>query len=320
MKTSMDRRSFFQNTSSGIIGMGMASFLSVFPENSFGAPQKSRVISVRNERAVSNRNVCDEKEVGIMLDNALRALTGKKKPRQVWTALGLKPNDVVAIKLNCNGAAFPLYTHPELVNVLCASLSSIVPSNNIILYERYGKELDRAGFKINKGSTGVRCMGLDDGMGFSTEEGLTKIITNLCTKLINVCSLKVHDETEFMTTLFLKNHIGSLIPDNMSKCHGNIHVLAEIHNKSSIKNKTVLNLCDGLRATYRPGTPWFWSGILASRDPVAAEYTALQIINNKRKEEGAAQFAIPSYVLAAEKEFNLGTCDPERIEEKNLKL
>lgn len=295
----------------------MASGLSVSGTVS-GAPQKSSVITVRNEKAISGRNVCDEKEAARMLENALGALTGKKNPREIWAALGVKPNDVVAVKLNCNSAAYPLYSHPELVNVLCASLSSVVPPNNIILYERYGSELEKAGFKMNKSDSGVRCMGGGDGAGYHPDEGLTRIITDTCTRLINFCSLKVHDEKEFLTTLFLKNHIGSLVPDNMRKCHGNIGILAEINSRPSIKNKTVLNLCDGLRGTFKPGNPWFWSGILVSRDPVAAEYTAWQVINEKRKEEGAEPLHVPSYVQAADTEFKLGTCNPERIELKNI--
>ena len=315
----MDRRSFFRNTS-GIVGMGMASGFSLFPGTAIGASQKSKVISVCNERAISSRNVCDEKETALMLENALSALTGKKKPKQIWTALGVLPNDVVAVKLNCNGAAYPLYTHPELVKALCSSLSSVIPLNNIILYERYGSELEKAGYKVNKSDSGIRVIGIDGGMGFNPDQGLTRIVTDTCTKLINLCSLKVHDETEFITTLFLKNHIGSLIPDNMRKCHGNIDILAEINARPSIKNKTVLNLCDGLRATFKPGIPWFWGGILASRDPVAAEYTALQIINKKRNEEGATELPIPSYMRKAETEFALGICNPERIDHKNVSL
>ena len=317
MKTSMNRRTFFHKTSSGIVGIGMASGLSVSGTVS-GAPQKSSVITVRNEKAISDRNVCDEKEAARMLENALEALTDKKNPKEIWTALGVKPNDVVAVKLNCNSSAYPLYSHPELVSALCASLSSIIPPNSIILYERYGSELEKAGFKVNKSDSGVRCMGGDDGAGYHPDEGLTRIITDTCTKLINFCSLKVHDEKEFLTTLFLKNHIGSLVPDNMRKCHGNIGILAEIQSRPSIKNKTVLNLCDGLRATFKPGNPWFWSGILVSRDPVAAEYTAWQVINEKRKVEGAEPFPVPLYVQAADAEFKLGTCNPERIELKNI--
>jgi hypothetical protein len=314
MNISMNRREFFTKTSCGIVGIGITSSLVLSPGKAGGAQQMSRVVSVRNERAVSSRNVCDEKEVSLMVDNALTALTGKKNPKEIWTALGVKPNDVVAVKLNCNSSAYPLFSHPELVNALCASLSNVVPQNNIILYERYGSELEKAGFKMNRSDSGVRCMGGEDGGGYHPEEGLTRIITDTATKLINFCSLKVHDEDRFFTTLFLKNHIGSLVPDTMRTCHDNIGKLAQIQSRPSIINKTVLNFCDGLRATFKPGNPWFWSGICVSRDPVAGEYAVLQVINEKRKMEGAEPFPVPSYVQAAETEFKLGTCNPERIE------
>jgi hypothetical protein len=320
MNTSINRRAFIQKSSCGIAGIGIASGLVLPHGSAIGAQPRSLVVSVRDERAISSRNVCDEKEAVLMVDNALATLTGKKNPKEIWAALGVKPNDVVAVKLNCNSSAYPLFSHPELVNALCASLSSIVPQNNIILYERYGLELEKAGFKVNRSDSGVRCIGGDDGAGYHPEEGLTRIITDTSTKLINFCSLKVHDEDRFLTTLFLKNHIGSLVPDTMRTCHDNIGILAQIQSRPSIRKKTVLNFCDGLRATFKPASPWFWGGIFVSRDPVAAEYAALQVINEKLKAEGAEPFPVPSYVQAAETEFKLGTCNPDRIELKTMVL
>ncbi len=51
-----------------------------------------------------------------------------------------------------------------------------------------------------------------------------------------------------------------------------------------------------------------------SRDPVAAEYTALQVINEKRVMEKEEPLSAPSYVKLAESKHGLGTCDPAKID------
>ena len=118
---------------------------------------------------------------------------------------------------------------------------------------------------------------------------------------------------DFVGSLCLKNHIGSLMTSDMPRCHGNTRFITEVCARPSIRDKTVLAMCDGLRGNYKRGVPWFWHGIIMSRDPVAAEYTALQTINEKLKAENEQPNALPSYVKLAESEYKLGTCDPAKI-------
>ena len=312
MKQFKNRREFIRSTSTGIIGISMASGALSSIYEAHGAQEKVKVAVCRNERAISSRNVCDKKQVVLMVENAFFTITGKKNPKEIWTYLGVTKDDVVGIKVNCNSSGFPLYAHPELVYALCDSLISVVPPNNIIIYERYTSELTRAGFPSNKSNSGIRCFGVEEGGGFHPKEGLTRIITDTCTKLINVPTLKAFGG-DFVGSLFLKNHVGSLPLGNMSRCHGNTEYLCNICSQPSIKNKTVLALCDGLRGNYKRGSPWYWYGIIMSRDQIAAEYTALQVINEKLTEEKERTNKIPSYVSLAETAYNLGTCNPMNI-------
>ena len=312
MKQKQNRREFIRTTSTGIIGIGITSaYMSSIPE-AHGAAAKVKVAVVRNERAISNRNVCDQKQAALMLEKALFTVTDKTKPEEVWSYLGVTKDDIVGIKVNCNSANFRLYVHPELVYALTDSLSSVVKPNNIIIYERYTPELSRAGFRVNKNGSGVRCFGTDEGGGFHPQEGLTRIVTDTCTKIINIPSLKTFGG-EFAGSLFLKNHIGTLPPNQMSRCHGNTKFITNVCSQPSIKNKTVLAVCDGLRGTYRKSEPWYWSGIIVSRDQIAAEYEALQIINEKLIMEKEKALETPSYVKLAETAYKLGTCDPGKI-------
>lgn len=312
-KVSQTRRDFLASSSKTVIGLGAVAHALSAPTPSRAAQEKSRIIVVRNERAVNDRNACDPGEAGRMIENALLTFTGKSNVQDAWASLGLTKADRVGIKVNCNSSRFRLFAHPELVSALCDSLSTIVSKNNIIIYERRSSELQRAGFTINTGKEGVRCVGTDEGGGFHKDENLTNIIATECTKLINLPSLKTFGG-EFAGTLFFKNHIGSLPHSHMPRCHGNTKFITEVNARSSIKDKTMLVLCDGLRGTYTESSPWYWKGIIMGCDPVAAEVTALGIINEKRAQENLAPLEVPSYVKLADTTYHLGTSDPAGIE------
>ncbi len=305
-----NRRAFLQTAVTGAAAVGAALPLSPRFSGAQGNTGKVKVALVKSDKAVTNRNIVEPKSAGLMIESALRSLTGKQTAPEAWTALGFNKNDVVGIKVNCNTWTFLLHTHPELVYALCDSLSTVVPANNLIIYERFTGELERSGYRINKGNRGVRCFGNDEGGGY--REGVTRIVTDLCTKIINVPSLKGVDG-EFAGSLCLKNHIGSIPVEEMSECHGNADFCTEVCLRRPLKARSVLALCDGLRGTWRRGTPWYWGGILMSRDPIALECAALDVLNEKRVAEKNGALGIPGYVRRAGKE-GLGVADPARIE------
>jgi hypothetical protein len=294
----------------------MTGSLSLFgktPANSAASTGgKTKVVLARNQRAVNNRNVCSQEEVTNLFNKALFSLTGKNNAESAWTSLGLDAKDVVAVKVNCNTWTIHLSPHQELVHALCRSLNSIIPLNHIIFYERTTSDLESGGFKANTSGTGARFFGNDQGGGYHPGEKLTRIVTDTCTKLINLASLKCV-EGDFGASLFLKNHIGTLMDRDMSKCHGNPDFLAEVNARPGIRKKTILNLCDGLRGTYRRGVPWYWAGIIMGTDPVASEYGAHRVINRKRRLEGISELFTPPHLEIAEKKYKLGTCQPRKI-------
>lgn len=312
-----DRRTFIRNATAGIAGIGLADMANDFVRDAYAQAGKTKVAVVRNERAITDRNAVNALETRKMIDKALEIITGATDPKQAWAALGVTSADVVGIKVNCNTWTILLATHAELVYALAESLSEVVKPNNIIIYERDTSELTRSGYKANTGGSGIRCFGSNQGGGFA-RDGITKIVAETCTKLINIPSLKAV-EGEFAGSLFLKNHIGSIPTSQMANCHGNAVFCTDVCESPAIKDKTVLALCDGLRGTYRRGVPWYWGGIVASRDQVAAEYVSLQVINEKRSAEKERPFAIPGYVIEAGKR-GLGTSDPGRIETVKITL
>lgn len=315
MSKKITRRAFIKSGTQTIAALGaVAGSFSFLTKTLTGAaPVKSRVILAQNPQAINQRNQCNQEEVTALFNKALLALTGAADPAHAWAALGLVPNDVVAVKVNCNNWTLDLRPHQELVRALCQSLNSVIALNQIIIYERCNSDLVDGGFTINKTGTGVRCFGNDDGGGYHPQERLTRIITDTASKIINMASLKCV-EREFGASLFFKNHIGSLMDKDMSKCHGDPDFLAEVNARPSIKNKTILNLCDGLRGTYRRGVPWYWAGVIMGKDPVTSEYAAIEVMNEKRRNENISPLEIPDHLRIAEKKYQLGTWNPSKIE------
>jgi hypothetical protein len=303
-----------------VIGLFLIlSMLIVIAAVELSAAAKSKVVLARNPGAINERNQADSKETTRLFDMALLALTTQKTAAASWKALGLNAADVVAIKINCNTWTIGLSPHPELVTALCRSLQTVIPANNIIVYDNDSAALKESNFASNRSNAGVRYTGTDQGDGFDATEQLTKIVTNTATKIINLASLKCA-EGDLVASLLLKNHIGSLLPEDMPKCHKDQDFLAGVCARPSIKNKTILNIVTGLRGTYRRGVPWYWGGIILGTDPLAVETTALGVMNEKRALEKVAPLPIPEYLKIAEKKYNLGTIDPAAIEQVKINL
>jgi hypothetical protein len=273
----------------------------------------------RNAKAINERNQADAKETARLFDRALLATTGQKTAMSSWKTLGLGPDDVVAIKINSDNWTIGLRPHPELVTALCLSLQTVIPADHIIVYDNITENMKESNFAVNGSGSGVRYTGTDQGDGFDPQERLTKIITATATKIINLASLKCIDG-DLLVSLLLKNHIGSLVPEDMKKCHNDPDFLAGVCARPSIRNKTMLNIVNGLRGSYQRGVPWYWGGIIMGTDPLAVESAAFAVINEKRIQEKVAPMPVPEQLKIAEKKYGLGTTDPAKIEQVKFEL
>ncbi|MCP4218177.1 MAG: DUF362 domain-containing protein [bacterium] len=314
MSEKMNRRNFIKTGSASLVALGAAAGIVPFTGSFLNAAPttKSRVILARNLQAIDDRNVCNPTVVNALFDKALFTLTGQNTAKTAWTSLGLVPDDVVAVKINCNTWTIKLSPHMALVQALCKSLNSVIPLNNIIFYERSTSDLESGGFKANTSSEGVRFFGNDDGGGYHRSQAMTRIITDTATKIINLASMKCV-EGGFGASLFFKNHIGSLRDEDMPKCHGDLDFLARVNTRRCIVQKTILNLMDALRGTYKRGVPWYWKGIIMGQDPVATEYAVVKVINDKRRQENIKPLPLPGHLELAEKKYKLGVCNPAKI-------
>ncbi len=172
-------------------------------------------------------------------------------------------------------------------------------ANEIIVWERTSRELERAGYKLNAASTGRRCLGTDShphryGSEFFSYGQVNSLVSALLveeiTSHINVPVLKDHSIAGLSGGL--KNMYGAV--HNPNKYHDN-HCnpyAAHVSALPPIRDKHRLTVIDASRIQYDKG-PGFMSNtmapygaIIVSTDPVAADSVGLYILEKLRRSHG----------------------------------
>jgi uncharacterized protein (DUF362 family) len=270
----------------------------------------------------------DKERVKQLTFKAIADLVGVKNPAEAFRAL-FKPDDVVAIKLNCL-AGPGLSSSVSVVDALVAGLRSIgIENKNIIIWERTSAELAKAGFETNRYSGDrPRCLGNDEAgfsndIEFSGEIGslFTNVLAKKATALINVPVMKDHDLSG--VGCGMKNMFGAI--HNPNRYHENNcdPFVADVSAHPFIKVKLRLILADALTAQYHggparaPAYQWRPDKILAAVDPVALDRIAQKMIDEKRAEKGMASLKEsnrpPKWLETAALKHKLGENKLEKI-------
>jgi uncharacterized protein (DUF362 family) len=289
---------------------------------------RSKLIIARHERFMGGDGRVNGGLVGKALDDGLMRLTGAKSPDKAWVSL-FKPEDVVGLKLNCL-AKKAFSPHVELVEAVIRGLKLAgVKEGNIIVFDRTSRELAGAGFTVSKGG-GLKCFGTDElsGGGYESRPEIvgrvgscfSKIISSLCTAIINVPVLKDHDLAG--VSVAMKNFYGVI--HNPNKYHDNNcdPYIAELYTHPYIRGKVRLTICDALIAqcnggpAYKAQWAWPYNGILLGLDPVAMDRIGADIIEEKRRAMGLPSLKEagrePKYIQTAAS-LGLGTDNPSMI-------
>ncbi|MBI2469976.1 MAG: DUF362 domain-containing protein [Planctomycetes bacterium] len=306
MKINKERRRFLKKTlqigggicASTIIGRTMienASCISWGGETLTTDP--SAVIIARDDSIFAETGDLKENIVSGLLHKAVMQLTKAPSQEKAWQTL-FKSDDIVGIKLNCLSGK-TMSPHVTIVESIIQGLKCAgVKDKNIIVFERFNRELETAGFRVRRTTDGVRCFGTDElpGGGYESEPKFagsvgtcfSKIVSHLCTAIINVPVLKDHDLAGI--SVAMKNFFGVI--HNPNKYHGNNcnPFIAELNTHPYIAEKTRLIVCDALLAQYnggpgyKPQWTWNYNGIIVGRDPVALDRICHNIIEEKRRE------------------------------------
>jgi uncharacterized protein (DUF362 family) len=287
---------------------------------------KTRVVLVRNKSVPRKEHFLSSPVADEMLNKALLQLTGISTPESAWSTL-FTPDDTVGIKVNALGGK-RIATQPVIVDAIVKGLKRAgVPENNIIVWDRLTDELRKAGYRINRSKTGVRCYGTDTNyerepeISGSIGSCFSRILSSQCTAVINVPVLKDHDLAG--VSISLKNFYGAI--HNPNKYHDNNcdPYIADVNKHPYIKDKLRLIVCDATTLLYQGGPAYkpqyalnYW-GVLVGRDPVALDTIGVKLIEDVRREKGleplkeAGREAV--HVATAAKQ-GLGTDDFSKID------
>jgi uncharacterized protein (DUF362 family) len=283
------------------------------PDHGMPGRYPGKAIRVHSDRAVdipSNR--VDAGTVKAMVSEGMRALTGSAQDRDAWSQF-VSPQDVVGVKVNCSGAP-EIYSSPELVAAIVDALLEVgVAPNNVYVYDRFGNQMKIARFGPHLPS-GVQVAAAEQSRGSilgydpatyvevdffgeeDTRSNLFRLVPEKLTKIINVPTMKEHRAAG--VTGCLKNiSYGSFSNVNRSHAREKTNTYSFIGTLASVeplRSRTVLNIMDGLRSLWQGGPflqdkrfLFFPKQIVVGTDPVALDHLLIDMIEQKRREEGA---------------------------------
>ncbi len=278
-------------------------------------PYPGTVVSVHSDKAVDvETSAADAAVVREMMARGMCALTGDTTAGAAWRRFFVA-SDVVGIKVNCGGYPWCVSAY-EIVAETVRQLGEVgIPPSQVYVYERFQNQMDEvnyaphlpAGVQIvaaERANRRVDLTGYDpatyveaDLFGEDdTRSNLMRLVSERLTKIINIPNMKDHGATG--ATGCLKNiAYGSF--SNVARTHsrGKSHTYSFVGTLASVeplRSRTVLQIMDGLRGVWHGGPfartrryVFYPKQIIFGTDPVAIDRLLLDIIDNKRKAEGA---------------------------------
>lgn len=309
---------------------------------------RSRVIAVRDPRAINTAGQTDDAAVRAMIATGIRALAGAKDEAAAWQAF-VSSNDVVGIKINAQPA--PLHgTHRAVVDAIVAGLRSAgVSAENIWVFDRDGDKMRDNGFLRYGAVTPWHEAAIIGDTGwdadaffenklvgkliwgdlqfrrqeepYSARSHLPRLLTHTITKLINVPVLQDHDACGLSGCLY---NLSLGMADNtrrfeMYNQNGDPGIV-EIAMMPAVRRKLVLNIMDALVGGYaggpsfRPQYSWQPASLFFSLDPVALDAFCLDQLEAKRKAARVTPIGDHASHIATAGKAGLGESDLKRVE------
>jgi uncharacterized protein (DUF362 family) len=315
------------------------------------------VIQVKNSRAIVN-NEPVEQEAYEMIKKAMLELTGENDLQKAWQTF-VSPGERIGLKVNPVAGKLLSTSHAVTQSVVKQLLESGIKKENIVIWDRRAMDLKEAGF-TSENYPGIKIVGteLQDDLGaFYDSDGklygernldkdwfyladvegeydsetipyminggkysyFTKIVTKDLDKIINIPILK---NAGGSITNAMKNLAFGAI-SNTGRLHGQLwnETCAQVCAFAPIRDKVVLNICDGLKGCFNGGpgaNPQFicnYNSILVATDPVAMDRIGYDIIAEKRIAEGMQKTATPELLkfLPMASDLGLGVSDRMKI-------
>lgn len=281
MRTGLTRRSLLER------GGRLAAGALVAPAAAaLAAGEKSRVVLIRDPRAVTADGVVNAGVLAEMLDAAVTTLLGGLDPATAWRRI-VRPGDVVGVKSNVWRS---LPTPPALEAAITR--------------------------RVVESGVAERAVAVDD-RGI-----LANPVFERATALINARPLRTHHWAGLGTCL--KNYI-MFVPDPWSYHDNACERLGAVWQLPHVAGRTRLNVLVMLTPLFHGTGPhhfnraytWPYGGLLVSRDPVAADAVGAAIIVGRRRAHFGEDRPIqppPHHIEAADERFRLGAARLDCIE------
>jgi hypothetical protein len=278
-------------------------------------PHPGRVIAVRSEKSVDTAtSAANADVVREMMTRGMCALTGDRTAPEAWRRFFV-PADVVGLKVNCGGHPWVVSAYEIVAEVIRQLMGVGIRPTQIYIYERFQNQMDEVNY-APRVPEGVQIVAAEtanrraDNRGYDpatyveadlfgeedTRSNMMRLVTQRLTKVINIPNVKDHGATG--ATGSLKNiAYGSF--SNVARTHhnGRSHTLSFVGTLASVeplRSRTVLQIMDGLRGVWHAGPfartrryVFYPKKIFFGTDPVAIDRLLLDIIDDKRKAEGA---------------------------------
>jgi uncharacterized protein (DUF362 family) len=278
-------------------------------------PWPGRVVSLRSPRCLDAAGVVvDADVVREMMDRGMRALTGEATTLDAWRRF-FEPGDVVGIKVNAGGVPH-VVSSPAIVAETCRQLVAVgVPATSIVVFERFRNQIDAIGYPAhlpeevevfaaeggnrrtdNRAYDPETYVEVDFFGEEDTRSNMMRLVTRRLTKIVNIPNMKDHGATG--ATGCLKNLAYGCF-SNVARSHsrGQTHTRTSVGAFAAVeplRSRSVLQIMDGLHAVWHGGpfartTRYVFHPrrILFGTDPVAIDRLLLDVIDDKRKAEGA---------------------------------
>jgi len=281
------------------------------PAGGLGAPGlfPGRVVTVHAANSIDETTErVDVPTVRQMISRGMTTLTGDRDARDSWAKF-FTADDFVGIKVNASGAPGAM-SMPDVVAEIVANLMGVgVKPTNIVIHERGAGQIllphyERfvpAGVRIESANTWLgydpdvyvetNFFGEDD-----TRSYLVRMVTEQFTKIINVPNMKDHSASG--VTGCLKNiSYGEF--NNVARSHykydtETLTFIGTLAAVEPLRSRTVLNIMDGLRGVWHAGPfstnkryRFYPKQLKFGTDPVAMDRLLIDVIDDKRKLEGA---------------------------------
>ena len=345
----MNRREFLKSAAVATLIMGAGpeawTKLAQANESRKEIVSRSRVVVAHHPEVTDSEGRIDRNTLSSLLEQAVKGYTEKDDLRDAWASLlqPFSPSDIFGIRVNCIAAKCP--TRPEVVEAIVEGLSLIgIPKEQIIVWDRTGWEMAKAGYTLNQGDKGVQYYGLDaEGIGF--DEGATveipsaglilplgRLLSTICDHIINVPVIKDHSTSG--STFALKSAYAYLplykaIPRNdqwvkAMHSHRCDPQIAELNLCPTIRKKNRVVIGDALLGVYDKGpiapANWRSNRLIIGKDMVATDAVALDILDGKRAEQDLPSVREKASHIHTAASYGLGQDDPAQIDRIKLNL